>query len=141
VEDADGDGRDDLLVGAYQESPGDSPIAAGRAYLFSGDTTAVAVEGGPPPSSLALHVPQPNPLASRTVLAFTLAAPGPVRLSVHDVLGREVVVLADGERMAGRHEAVFDGSGLPGSGLPVGVYFVRLEAGGAVATRALTLVR
>ncbi len=37
VPDTDGDGRGDLLVGAYTESTGASPIRAGRTYLFSGD--------------------------------------------------------------------------------------------------------
>jgi hypothetical protein len=70
------------------------------------------------------------------VLTFTLAAPGPVRLAVYDVLGREVTVLVEGVRSAGRHEVAFDGSALPG-----GVYLVRLNSGGSAATRALTLVR
>jgi hypothetical protein len=59
-----------------------------------------------------------------------------VRLAVYDVLGREVAVLVDGERPAGRHEAVLDGRMLPS-----GVYLVRLAAGGEVRTRAVTLAR
>lgn len=41
IDDADGDGRGDLLVGARQEDPDSSPIFAGRAYLFSGATGAL----------------------------------------------------------------------------------------------------
>lgn len=36
VSDIDGDGRGDVVVGAYGETSGDSPISAGRAYAFSG---------------------------------------------------------------------------------------------------------
>jgi hypothetical protein len=36
--DLDGDGCDDVLVGAYLESPGASPYRCGRAYVFSGQT-------------------------------------------------------------------------------------------------------
>lgn len=35
VGDADGDGYVDIVVGAYQENPGESPLDAGRAYVFS----------------------------------------------------------------------------------------------------------
>ncbi|MEP0844688.1 MAG: FG-GAP repeat protein [Phycisphaerae bacterium] len=36
VPDVNGDGRGDVLVGAYREDPGISPTDSGRAYLFSG---------------------------------------------------------------------------------------------------------
>ncbi len=44
VPDTDGDGRDDLLVGARAENPGDSPDLAGRAYLFSGSDRTLLLE-------------------------------------------------------------------------------------------------
>ena len=36
--DVNNDGYDDVIVGAYGESPGASPDSAGRAYVFSGET-------------------------------------------------------------------------------------------------------
>jgi hypothetical protein len=41
IEDIDGDGRGDILVGASQEDPGASPADAGRVYLISGATLTV----------------------------------------------------------------------------------------------------
>ncbi|MCB9854658.1 MAG: thrombospondin type 3 repeat-containing protein [Phycisphaerales bacterium] len=38
VPDVDGDGRNDIVVGAFQEDPGSSPDGAGRVYVFSGMT-------------------------------------------------------------------------------------------------------
>jgi hypothetical protein len=38
LEDIDGDGRGDFVVGARFEDPGDAPTNAGRAYVFSGAT-------------------------------------------------------------------------------------------------------
>jgi len=78
----------------------------------------------------------PNPSAGRTTVRFTLDEAAPVRLAVYDLLGREVASLADGRYPAGTHEARFDGSGLA-----AGLYIVRLDAGGAVETRRLTLAR
>jgi hypothetical protein len=88
------------------------------------------------PPALALSDPHPNAAAEAVAFAFALPASGPVRLSIYDVLGREVVVLVDRALEVGRHEATLDGSSLP-----AGTYLVRLEAGGAVETRPLTLVR
>jgi hypothetical protein len=36
--DVNGDGYDDVVVGAYHEDPGSSPTDAGRAYVFNGQT-------------------------------------------------------------------------------------------------------
>jgi hypothetical protein len=52
VDDIDGDGRGDFLIGAAGESPGSSPSNAGRAYLFSssnGITLSVDAEPVNPP--------------------------------------------------------------------------------------------
>ncbi|MCA9425857.1 MAG: FG-GAP repeat protein, partial [Candidatus Omnitrophica bacterium] len=38
VPDTNGDGRGDVVVGAYKEDPGDSPYDAGRVHLFDGST-------------------------------------------------------------------------------------------------------
>ena len=90
-------------------------------------------EGPPPPFGFAVH---PNPLQGTGTVTLTLARPQHVLLSVHDGLGREVAILVDRRLEAGSHEVPFDGSPLPS-----GSYLVRLEAGGAVETRRVTLVR
>jgi hypothetical protein len=63
------------------------------------------------------------------VVPFEVSAAVRVRLTVYDVLGREVAVLADGTYQPGRYEAVFDGGGLA-----AGLYFVQARvASGARA--------
>lgn len=49
-------------------------------------------------------------------------------------------MLADGVQAAGRHEATFDGRGLP-AGVHVARLVARLVAGGRTLTARLTLVR
>ena len=88
------------------------------------------------PSGVVLHPNVPNPFNPITKLAYSLNEDLPVRLSVHDLLGRELVVLVDGVRPIGRWEVLFDGSGLPS-----GTYLYRIQAGGSVHTRVMTLVR
>ena len=41
VSDVNGDGRGDVVIGAYLEDPGASPSDAGRAYIFDGSTGAL----------------------------------------------------------------------------------------------------
>jgi hypothetical protein len=135
VEDVDGGGRGGFLVGAWGEDPGTSPDDAGRAYLFALAEEVTATEEGPP-ISFVLHAPQPNPFATRASVRYDLPAASFVRLSVHDVLGREIAVLVDREAPAGRHAAVLDGARLT-----AGTYLLRLEANGEVATQHLALVR
>jgi lysophospholipase L1-like esterase len=96
--------------------------------------TAHATEGLP--AHLDLHPATPNPFAGRTTLRVALPEAGAVRLSVHDVLGREVATLLEGEVAAGEHAVAFDAEGLP-SGTDV----ARLAAGGRVLTRRVTLLR
>ena len=85
----------------------------------------VASEPGPE-AGLRLLSPYPNPASGPVHLAFELAEPGPVRLTVVDVLGREALVVADGTFGVGRHEAV-----VPAGRLGAGTYLVRLTAGAA----------
>lgn len=48
IADLNGDGSGDLVVGAYREDPDDSPIDAGRAYIFSGrDGSLLAILRSP----------------------------------------------------------------------------------------------
>ena len=99
--------------------------------------SAVLVADAPEPAFMTeLLAPRPNPTRSVSRVAFTLAEAGAVRLSVVDLLGREVAVLADGDRAAGAHEAALDTARLAS-----GVYVVRLQTGDTVASQRLTVVR
>ena len=59
-----------------------------------------------------------------------------IKLTVYDVLGRELKILASEEKPAGNYEVEFDGTNLPS-----GVYFYRIEAGHYTATKKLILLK
>jgi hypothetical protein len=65
-------------------------------------------------------------------LAFHLPASGAVELTVHDLLGRRIVTLADGWMPAGEQVRIWEPRGA-GTGL----YFLRLRAGGQVCNARL----
>ena len=125
------------------------PPDAAASLVASADAVSVAVAS--PCSELAVSAlasvgaassaseltAYPNPSSGRTIVAFSVEAAGPVRLSLHDALGREVAVLVEGALAEGRHEAELDAGALP-----AGTYLVRLAtAGGRVATERLTRLR
>ena len=82
------------------------------------------------------------PFNPQTVVPFVVDRPAELKLSVYDVLGREVARLADGVLDAGRHEVVFDASALPS-----GTYLIRMtarpenEGASRTFTQRITLLR
>jgi photosystem II stability/assembly factor-like uncharacterized protein len=78
----------------------------------------------------------PNPVTDGATMRYDLPASSEITLTVHDMLGRRVAVLAEGRRGAGTHHAVFHPAGLPS-----GSYLLRLLADGGAATRLISLIR
>lgn len=78
----------------------------------------------------------PNPFSQTTTIQFSVSEPTDVRLTVYDVLGREVARLLDRSVTSGSHNLTWTPSNLAS-----GVYFVRIEAGRFTKTRAVHLVR
>jgi polyhydroxybutyrate depolymerase len=88
------------------------------------------------PAELLLFQNYPNPFNPSTTIKYELPKSSVVRLSVYDMLGREVSVLVNERMNAGVHEVKFDGSNLAS-----GVYFYRLTAGGFVQAKKLVIVK
>ncbi len=78
----------------------------------------------------------PNPFNPGTTILFELPVPTDARLSVYDMLGREVSVLVNGRTEAGVHRVPFDARGLSN-----GLYFYRLQAGDIVRSGRLVLLK
>jgi hypothetical protein len=97
------------------------------------DILETLAAGGAAPAELAL-APSPNPVGpAGGRIEYSLPRAGRVRLTLHDVLGRERAVLVDGDATAGRHSARLDPGAL---GLETGLYFARVRsAAGTVVKR------
>jgi photosystem II stability/assembly factor-like uncharacterized protein len=78
----------------------------------------------------------PNPFGDRTTIAYALAAPGDVEMTVHDILGRVVARPVRTMQSAGRYEVPFEAQALA-----AGTYFVRLSVDGATEARKMVVVR
>ena len=102
-------------------------VAGENRWCFAGFTgLPVGVEAESPGAIVASGVTRlwPNPASGPTRIEYAVAREEAVRLSVVDVAGREVAVLARGRLAPGRYSAVWDGSGRSSSLRP-GIYFVR----------------
>ncbi|MBN1825687.1 MAG: immune inhibitor A [Candidatus Eisenbacteria bacterium] len=93
------------------------------------------------PAATRLGRNRPNPFNPSTVISWSLARPGNVSLSIHDVSGRLVRTLVRGARDAGDQETVWDGRDDRGGAVASGVYFYRLRAGAFTETRKLVLLK
>jgi hypothetical protein len=88
------------------------------------------------PQGPVLFQNYPNPFNPETAVGYHLPAAGNAKLTVFDLLGREVATLASGPHAGGSHTVRFNASGLPS-----GVYYYRLEAGANASTRSMILLR
>jgi hypothetical protein len=69
----------------------------------------------------------PNPFNARTTIRFSLLTESAVRLTLHDLSGRTVRLLAEERFGTGEHQIALDAADLP-----AGLYFLRLESAGKV---------
>ena len=107
----------------------------GKVYRFASSTVSTE-NPGERSRALRLEPPSPNPFSGATDIAFSIPESGPVRLTVYDILGREVARLFDGVAGTEEQSVRFDARGLR-----AGIYVVRLEAEGVSRTRKVVLAR
>jgi hypothetical protein len=88
------------------------------------------------PLDYALSQSMPNPANPVAVITYALPAESRVELTVYNILGEKVGLLADGVKQAGTYTAIFDGSRLAS-----GLYFYSLRAGKFEQTRKVLLIK
>ena len=138
----------DLFSGESREATGAElealslavPAHTTRLFALADSAVSVPTPNAPAPtgnpSALALAQNYPNPFRSETAIEYETAGPGRVRLSVFDVLGREVAVLVDAVEPAGTHRVRFDARALPS-----GLYVYRLTTASSTQARRMMVVR
>jgi hypothetical protein len=139
----------DAAVGSYADEtawPGGTFWYELRALLASGEEV-LATDIRPSitvPGTLAagIRYVMPNPATTHASIGYALPERWrSARLSVHDVAGRLVRRLDPATGVRGFVTVDWDGTASSGERVASGVYFVRLEVDGAVATQRLVLLR
>jgi uncharacterized membrane protein len=83
----------------------------------------------------------PNPFNPMTTVSFSLDRAQKATVTVYDISGRKIDVLAEGEFAAGAHQLVWRGKDLGGREMPSGSYIVHLESAEGSDSRTISLVR
>jgi hypothetical protein len=107
--------------------------------------TVAGVTGVGEVSELPRHVELspcvPNPFNPSTRIEYALPSKMSVSLAIFDTSGRRVKTLVAGERSAGRHTAVWDGTDQSGRDVAAGVYMSRLETAASIVSRKMVLLK
>jgi hypothetical protein len=122
-----------LRVVAHDAAGNAGSDVSNAAWNIGFPSTAVSDE---PVTEFALTRISPNPAVQGTQVEYALPREARVRLTIADLQGRTLAVLADGVRPAGRHAARWEAAAAR-----AGIYFVRLEAGGHVAAGRFAITR
>ena len=103
------------------------------AYPF---TSSEIVEENQIPQQFSLGQNYPNPFNPATTITFSIPHDSKVRLSVFDVLGKEISTMINDNLQAGKHRVVFEADDLPN-----GVYIYQLNADDFVEKRKMLLIK
>ncbi|NQU05938.1 MAG: T9SS type A sorting domain-containing protein [Calditrichaeota bacterium] len=88
------------------------------------------------PNYFGINGIYPNPFNAMARVEYTLPVQARIRISLHDLNGREIVMLTEGTKEAGRHSLTIDSSDLT-----AGVYLTRLEMNDAISMAKVVIVK
>jgi len=102
----------------------------------TGNTGTTASEDLVASTGYYLDQNYPNPFSSSSSMRFSIPAAAHVKITVHDLLGRTVQTVLDGERSAGTHVTT-----IVGTQLPPGSYLCRMQADDVMLSRMMTVLK
>ena len=88
------------------------------------------------PSMFALYSNYPNPFNPTTTIRYDVKQTGVVRLTVFDLLGREITTLSNARHVAGSYTTTWNAEHVPS-----GIYFCQMAAGDFLQTRKMVLLK
>lgn len=88
------------------------------------------------PIKHAINNIYPNPFNPETNIQFELGFPDDIKLSIYDLLGKEISILINRKMQAGRYEVKFNGTNLSSS-----IYICRLTTKSTTISKTIVLLK
>ncbi|HAC16308.1 MAG TPA: hypothetical protein DCE78_10260, partial [Bacteroidetes bacterium] len=88
------------------------------------------------PSHIELEQNYPNPFNPSTTISYSLSDPAQTKITIHDLVGREISVLVDEFITAGNHQVTFNATGLAS-----GIYVDRLATDQHTISKKLLVLK
>lgn len=106
--------------------------------VLYGDTaiTSINLTSSEVPERFALSQNYPNPFNPTTNIKFQISKSEIVKLTIYDILGKEIQILVNQELSPGAYSVDFDGSNLPS-----GVYYYKIETVSYIKTKKMVLIK
>ena len=108
-----------------------------QAVVVSTDNKASSIT----PNKLSLNQNYPNPFNPTTSFNYNLAENGKIKMTITDIIGREIVTLIDDYQRQGNHNILWTGKDKNGDQVPSGIYFYNLKSGSTLITKKMTLTK
>jgi hypothetical protein len=93
------------------------------------------------PANFALGQNYPNPFNSSTRFEFAVPSRSRITITIYNILGRSVRLLADRTYDAGMHTASWDGTDDAGREVASGIYFYTMKAGNLEFSKKMFLIK
>ena len=94
------------------------------------------------PKTFALDQNYPNPFNPTTTIKYDVPKMSGVRITIYDILGREVrTLVSNGNVAPGHYSAVWNGLNNEGQQVSSGVYFYRMQAGSFIQMKKMLLLK
>jgi glucuronoarabinoxylan endo-1,4-beta-xylanase len=114
-----------------------SALTDAAGFYLVGLITSVESNTNSLPDRFELGQSYPNPFSSSTAIPYQLKKGAEVRVTIFDILGKEVRKFFVGSQTAGSHNILWDGRNNVGKRVASGIYFYKLQAGDESQVRKL----
>ncbi|MBC8311163.1 MAG: T9SS type A sorting domain-containing protein [Candidatus Marinimicrobia bacterium] len=121
-----------------REATGETFVLSGNLPVWTNNElyTVGVMENVVFPSTIVLQEAYPNPFNPSTNIEFGLSDDADVNVTVYDISGREMAVLAQGQFSKGFHNVIWDAADQPS-----GIYFVTVSTNAETQSQKLMLIK